>query len=532
MVKTDNVATSYFQSQQKLSPKQARWQDFLAEFDYKLEYKQGKTNVVADALSRKAALAAVVQPQNGKKRRFWLDDGVLYATGKRIYVPRWDNLRRELLKECHDSKWGGHPGTHRTLALMSEAYYWPQMREDVDSFVRTCLVCQQDKTLQKQPGGLLEPLPVPARPWESLSMDFIVSLSKSEGCGSILVVVDRFTKYATFIPAPVDCNAEEAARLFLKHVVKYWGIPTSIISDRDTCFTGKLWTELFRLLGSQLNFSTSFHPQTDGQTEWVNALLELYLRHYVSANQRDWAKLLDVAQFSYNLQRSEPTGSSPFELATGQQPRTPNTVVSGYTGSSLAAYKTAKEWQVTNELARAQLEKATRKMKKWADKHRRDVVFQPGDMVFVKLNPSQHKSTRKLHKALLRRYDGPFPIIRSVGRAAYRVELPPRLKIHPVFHMSNLKPYHADPEEPSRGESQQALPLMVTSFDKEVECIMAKREVRLKGVPRYFDYFIKWKGLPEAEGNWEKEESLWKYKDIIKAFEREGSTAATRTSPD
>ena len=285
-------------------------------------------------------------------------------------------------------------------------------------------------------------------------MDFIVSLPKSEGCGSILVVVDRFTKYATFIPAPTDCNAEEAARLFLKHVVKYWGIPKSIISDRDTRFTGKLWTELFKLLGSQLNFSTSFHPQTDGQTERVNALLELYLRHYVSANQRNWAKLMDVAQFSYNLQRSESTGSSPFELATGQQPLTPNTVVSGYTGSSPAAYKTAKEWQVTNELARAQLEKATRKMKKWADKHRRDVVFQPGDMVFVKLNPSQHKSTRRLHKSLLRRYEGPFPIIRSVGRVAYRVELPPRLKIHPVFHVSNLKPYHADLEEPSRGESQ------------------------------------------------------------------------------
>ncbi|CAL8990740.1 unnamed protein product [Prunus brigantina] len=178
------------------------------------------------------------------------------------------------------------------------------------------------------------------------------------------------------------------------------------------------------------------------------------LRHYVSANQRDWAKLVDVAQFSYNLQRSESIGSSPFELATGQQTMTSNTVVSGYTRSSPTAYKMAKEWQVNNELAQAQLEKATRKMKKWADKHRRDVVFKPGDLVFVKLNPSQHKSTRKLHKVLLRRYEGPFPIIRSVGRAAYRVELPPQLKIHPVFHVSNLKPYHADPEEPSRGESQ------------------------------------------------------------------------------
>ncbi|CAL8169830.1 unnamed protein product [Prunus armeniaca] len=128
----------------------------------------------------------------------------------------------------------------------------------------------------------------------------------------------------------------------------------------------------------------------------------------------------------------------------------PNTVVSGYMGSSPAAYKMANEWQVINELPWAQLEKATRKMKKWADKHKRDVVFQP------------------------------------VGRAAYRVELSVRLKIHPVFHVSNLKPYHADLEEPSRGESQRAPPLMVTSFDKEVECIMAKREVRRKGVPRIY----------------------------------------------
>ncbi|CAL2270472.1 unnamed protein product [Prunus armeniaca] len=256
-------------------------------------------------------------------------EGLLHdpqAKRKRIYVPRWDNLRRELLKECHDSKWAGHPGTHRTLALMSEAYYWPQMLEDVDSFMQTCLICQQDKTLQKQPGGLLEPLPVPTRPWESLSMDFIVSLPKSEGCGSILVVVDKFIKYATFIPALADFNVEEVARLFLKHVVKYWGIPKSIISDRDTHFT-------------------------NGQTEQVNALLELYLRHYVSANQRDWAKLLDVAQFSYNLQWSKSIWSSHFELATGQQPMTPNTVVSGYTGSSLTAYKTANEWQENNELA-------------------------------------------------------------------------------------------------------------------------------------------------------------------------------------
>ncbi|KAM2435170.1 hypothetical protein PS1_025158 [Malus domestica] len=488
----------------------ARWQEFLAEFDYKLEYKQGKENVVADALS----LSHDVQAKNivefvkeGKTRRFWLEDGLLYTKGKRIYVPKWGSLRKEILKECHDSMWAGHPGTHRMLALVSDAYYWPQMRDDVDSYVKTCLVCQQDKVEQRQPGGLLEPLPTPSRPWECLTMDFITHLPKSDGCGSIFVVVDRFTKYATFIPAPVECTAEVAARLFLKHVVKYWGVPRSIVSDRDARFTGRFWKELFKLLGSKLDFSTAFHPQTDGQTEWVNALLETYLRHYVSANQRDWAKLLDVAQFSYNLQRSESTGKSPFELAIGQQPLTPNTVVTGYTGNSPAAFKTAKEWQLAHELARAHLEKASKKMKKWADRKRRN-----------------HKSTRGLHKSLLQKYEGPFPIIKKVGKAAYVVELPPRLKFHPVFHVSNLKPYHADNEEPSRGESHRAPPLMTEAFDKEVESIEAKRVVVRPRQPKHVEYFVKWKGLPYSEATWEKETSLWQYKDLIQTFERQEST--------
>ncbi|KAI4305028.1 hypothetical protein L6164_028419 [Bauhinia variegata] len=186
------------------------------------------------------------------------------------------------LKECHDSRWVGHP------------------------------VCQQDKVEQQHPVGLLEPLPIAERPWESVSIDFIMALPNSERYGSIIMVVDHFSKYAIFIPAPKNCKVDEAAHLFFKHVVKFWGIPRSIVSDRDPRFTGKFWRELFKLMETDLNFSTSFHPQIDGQTEHINALLELYLRHYVSAHQLDWAKLLDMAQFSYNLQQSESIGKSPL----------------------------------------------------------------------------------------------------------------------------------------------------------------------------------------------------------------------------
>ena len=173
--------------------------------------------------------------------------------------------------------------------------------------MRTCLVCQQDKVDHQLPAGLLEPLPLAIRPWESVFMDFITSLPKSKGCGSIMVVVDRYSKCATFITAPADCKADKAARLFIKHIVKLWGVPRSIVSDRDPRFTKCFWTELFKMLGTDLKFSKSFHPQMDRQTERINGLLEMYLRHYVSAHQRDWAKLLDIVQFSYNLQWSETT---------------------------------------------------------------------------------------------------------------------------------------------------------------------------------------------------------------------------------
>lgn len=247
-------------------------------------------------------------------------------------------------------KTSGHPRQHRTKVLLERAYYWP--RGDVVSYVKTCLVFQQDKVENQVARGLLQSLPIAERPWETVTMDFIVALPTSEGYISIIVVVDKFSKHATFIAAPTDVTAENTAKLLFKHVVKYWGVPRHIISDRDPRFMGNLWTKLFGLLRSKLHYSTGFHPQIDGQIERVNALLETYLRHFVSAHQRDWAKLLDVAQFSYNLQRSESTNKSPFEVVTGQQPLTPHTLVLGekYHGRSPMAYSSAKEWHEQADL--------------------------------------------------------------------------------------------------------------------------------------------------------------------------------------
>ncbi|GKD28386.1 reverse transcriptase [Tanacetum coccineum] len=442
VIKTDNIATSYFQTQKKLSPKQARWQDFLAEFDYQLEYKPGKANVVADALM------------------------------------------------------GWSSGDYEDIVIGRRHLLLPSMGDDVETFVRTYLIFQQDKIEQKKSGGLLKPLPTPKGPWKSVSMDFITCLPKSKGDGSIIVVVDqflkyetggsiilvvdRFSKYKTFIAAPPDVTADDTAKLFFKNVVKYWGVPHVIVSDRYLRFTGRFWTELFKIMRTDLNFSTSFHPQTNRKMERMNALLELYLRHY-----------------------SEATGKSPFELVTGRQPLTPNALAASYEG-------------------------AAKKMKKWADEKRRHVEFEVGDQVVVKLLPQQIKSLRKVHKGLIRRYEGPFPVIGRVGKVSYRVQLPPKLKIHPVFHVSFFKPYHGDEKDPGRGVSKRAPTTVITSYDREVEEILSDRTIRRRGVPSYKEHLIKWRDLPDSEASWEAKDLLWQFADEIKRYHGDGTTRTSR----
>ncbi|GJU75641.1 putative nucleotidyltransferase, ribonuclease H [Tanacetum coccineum] len=252
-----------------------------------------------------------------------------------------------------------------------------------------------------------------------------------------------------------------------------------------------------------LNFSTSSHPQTDGETERVNELLELYL--------------------------CEATGKSPFELVTGRQPLTPNALAASYEGSSPTTYKTIKEWHDQADLARASLDKAAKKIKKWADEKKRRVEFEVGDQVMVKLLPQQFKSLRKVHKGLIRRYEGPFLVIGRVGKVSYRVQLPPKLKIHPVFHVSFLKPYHGDKEDRGRGVSKRAPTAVVTSYDREVEGILLDRTISRRGVPSYKEYLIKWRDLPNSEASWEAEDLLWQFADEIKRYHEDGMTRISRS---
>jgi translation initiation factor IF-1 len=213
----------------------------------------------------------------------------------------------------------------------------------------------------------------------------------------------------------------------------------------------------------------------------------------------------------------------------GQQPMTPHALATSYEGRSPSAFKFAKEWHEQADLARAYLNKATKRMKKWADKKRRRVEFQEGDLVMVKLLPQQFKTLRKVHKGLVRRYEGPFPVLKRVGRVSYKLQLPAKLRIHPVFHVSMLKPFHGDAEDPSRMESKRAPTAVVTSYDKEVDDILADRLIRKRGVPSYREYLVKWKNAPDAETSWEPEEALWQFKDRVEEFKRGDATGTSRT---
>ena len=145
-------------------------------------------------------------------------------------------------------------------------------------------------------------------------------------------------------------------------------------------------------------------------------------------------------------------------------------------------------------------------------------------MVLVKLLPQQFKSLRPVHEGLVRRYEGPFPILGKVNKVSYKVELPLRLKIHHVFHVSYLKPYHEDKDDPSRGFSKRAPTAVVTSYDKEVEHIIANRVIRKRGVPPAMEYLVKWNGLLESEASWEPTDALWQFQEHIERFQAKGAT--------
>jgi len=255
-----------------------------------------------------------------KSAEWSLSNGLLYFRGK-IYVLDTSNLCRRIVTLSHDSRLAGHSGRWKTLELVSRNYWWPQMSRYVGRYVSTCDMCLRTKSFQCPPTGELHPLPIPSAPWDIISVDFIVKLPQSAGHDSIMVVVDSVTKCAHFVSTVTTISAAGAAHLFLNHLWKHHSLPRRVVSNRGPQFIVEFTQELYRLLGIKLAATTAYHPQGDGQKEWVNQELEQYLRLFTNQRQDDWMGLLPFAEFQYNNQVHSSTQHPPFLLDTGCVPR-------------------------------------------------------------------------------------------------------------------------------------------------------------------------------------------------------------------
>ncbi|KAD7479941.1 hypothetical protein E3N88_03077 [Mikania micrantha] len=348
---------------------------------------------------------------------FSLVDGFLFHR-KRLVIPDVPGLRLKLLQEAHDTPTGGHGGFLKTLKRLSSQYFWPHMNKDIRLHVQNCITCQQQKYQTTSPAGLLQPLPIPNQIWEDVSMDFIVGLPPSKRFDTILVVIDRLSKYAHFLSLSHPFTAKTVANLFCKEIVRLHGFPRSIVSDRDVVFLSQFWQELFRLSQTKLNLSSSYHPQMDGQSEVLNRCLESYLRCFAQEQPRKWNSFLPWAEYSYNTGFHSATGITPFYVVYGRPPPSLIPYVVGETNNAELEQLLDRDDML--KLLRDNLMKAQDRMRNQANTKRRDVSFAVGDYVFLRLQLYRQRSlSKRRFEKLSPRFFGPYQIKRKVGPVAY-----------------------------------------------------------------------------------------------------------------
>lgn len=366
-----------------------------------------------------------------------------------IVVPNVAAVKQAVIEACHDTPYSGHRGKVATKDLVAKDFYWHGLDLDVAQYVKTCDTCQKTKTSTLACPGKLQNLSIPMRRGSHYSLDQIVCLPLTKkGYDAILVVIDRLTKYVHYLPCKTSDTAEQLALIFFQRVLVHWGIPDDIVSDRDDRFScGNFIKEVWRLFGVHQSPSTSYRPQSDGQTERMNRVFHEYIRAYISETHTNWDTHLYTAQFAVNNSISEATGCTPAFLTFGFHPKTPHSAqISKALGDSVnirsqAGYEFAKTMHDNIIVAQRCLQRAQDKMKAAYDKHKRDLFFEVGEMVLLKTTHITMAGKRKF----LPKYLGPLEVLKTIGPgpSAYQLKLPESWRIHNVFNVSLLKPYFA-----------------------------------------------------------------------------------------
>nr|GFB72735.1 putative reverse transcriptase domain-containing protein [Tanacetum cinerariifolium] len=309
------------------------------------------------------------------------DDGGVYFFD-RVWIPSVGGIRKLIMDEAHTSRYSVHPGADKMYYDLRDLYWWPGMKRDIAEYVSKCLTCSKIKAEHQKPSGLLQQPEIQEWKWEKITMDLVTKLPKSSsGHDAIWVVVDRLTKSAHFLPIREDYKTKKLARIYINEIVARHGVPVSIISDHDGRFTSHSWQALQKALGTKLNMSTAYHPETDGQSERTIQTLKDMLRACVMDFGGSWDTHLLLVDFSYNNIYHKSIKCAPFEALYGL-----------------------------------------------------------GDRVLLKVSPWKGVVRFGKKGKLAQRYVGPFEIVERVGQVAYRLKLPQELScIHETFHVSNLK---------------------------------------------------------------------------------------------
>jgi hypothetical protein len=582
---TDHQSLQYVETSAMATPRQMRWAAWLSEFDFTVKYARGDTNIAADALSRAAAggstekEAAKAEDMQGRLRKrgklliyalttftplviklreaaskdpayvskLQLSDAVLREQGYtkesgllykdpdgQFVVPDNAELRTYLIAAAHDGETGGHRGGTICSKWLQERVWWPGIASEVQTYVSGCAQCQRNKPDNRGRQGLPLSITIPEEPWLTWGIDFIGPFPRTaRGFDTILVVIDKLSGYRYYIPMQQTASGPDVFHLLHRFVIAERGIPRHIISDRDTRFTSRFWGDLWEHMGTTLKMSTAFHPQTDGITERANRTLVEALRSCVSQNQMDWDVLLPSIQIAHNDAVNQSTGYSPFFLLHGRTRRSmldAELERGGVARPSRDQQPDMKELHsrilTAQQQARTAMERAQAKQRADAQQGRREVIIKVGDMVYlanknIRFVEDGGIRTRKLEPL----YFGPYKVLALHGPNAARLDLPPGVRLHPVFNMDLLKlardgtlthparpvqDDHPPPEleeDPTRGGPASQDPVY------EVDTIIAHRYSGSRT-----QYKVLWKGWPREQASWLTVADLTNCAELIRDY--------------